>query len=147
MKNYILPIRFGAVTGIVLIAYFLVLAMFNKHTNPVFSFLNAFITAFGIFETVKFYKLGQGDDFRYSEGIIAGLIAGVVATIIFTAFFLFYITEFNDDFLPELLNTINYDNDISVGLITFVVGTMGVVTALISSFTVMQYFKKSWNIS
>lgn len=147
MKNIILPVRFGLVTAVVLIAYFLVLALIGKNTNPVFSFLNAFITAFGIFETIRYYKLEQGEDFRYISGFIAGIITGAIATGIFTIFFLIYITELNSDFLPQLLEVINVGTPVTVGVLTFVVGVMGIATTLISAFTVMQYYKKSWNVS
>jgi len=56
MKNISLAIRFGLVTGAVLISYFLVLAIVEKHTNPVFSFFNALITGFGIYEAVRVKK-------------------------------------------------------------------------------------------
>ncbi|TYB78976.1 DUF4199 domain-containing protein [Bizionia myxarmorum] len=147
MKNIILPVRFGLVTASVLIAYFLVLGLLGKNTNPVFSFLNAFITAFGIFETVRFYKLEQGENFTYMGGVVAGIITGVMATVIFTIFFLIYITELNSDFLSQVLEVINVGTPVSVGILTFVVGVMGIATTLISVFTVMQYFKTSWNVS
>lgn len=147
MKNVILPVRFGLITSAVLIAYFLILALIDKHTNPVFSFFNAVITAFGIFETVRYFKLEQGDKFTYSNGFVAGLITGFVATVVFTFFFLLYITEINSDFVSQVLSFIDFGAPVSVGVMTFVVGIMGVATTVISAFTVMQYFKKSWNIS
>lgn len=142
-----LPLRFGLIMSGILIAYFLVLALFHKHTNPVFSFFNAFITAFGIYETVRYFKLEQGDNFNYTNGFIAGLASGVTATVLFTIFFLLYATEINSAFLPELVKTINDGYDVSVGVVTFVVGIMGLATTVISAFTVMQYFKKSSNVS
>ncbi|WP_104735351.1 DUF4199 domain-containing protein [Hanstruepera ponticola] len=145
MKKVSLPIRFGLIMSVILIAYFLILSLFNIHTNPVYSFLNAFITVFGIYETVRYYKLEQGDDFSYSKGIIAGLISGFIATVVFSIFFLFYITEINSDFIPGLLETTNYGSDVSVGVVTFTVIVMGFATTVISALTVMQYFKKSWN--
>lgn len=147
MKRVVLPVRFGLIISGILIAYFLVLALFNKHTNPAFSFFNAIITAFGIFETIRYYKLEQGSDFSYSKGIIAGIVSGFLATAVFSFFFLIYITEINTKFLAELVETINVGYDVSVGLITFTVAIMGLATTVISALTVMQYFKKSWNVS
>jgi glycerol uptake facilitator-like aquaporin len=147
MKNIGLPVRFGLIISGILIAYFLVLSLFNKHTNPAFSFLNAVITAFGIYETIRYYKLEQGPDFSYTKGIIAGIVSGFIATAVFSFFFLFYITEINSTFLSELVKTVNVGYDVSVGLVTFTVAIMGFATTVISALTVMQYFKKSWNIS
>ena len=147
MKKVALPVRFGLIIGGILIAYFLILAMFHKHTNPVFSFLNAFITVFGIYETVRYYKLEQGEEFTYSKGIIAAIISGFVATTLFSVFFLFYITEIDSEFVSSLLKTIDFNSSVSVGIMTFTVAVMGLATTVISALTVMQYFKKSWNVS
>ncbi|MCF7559828.1 DUF4199 domain-containing protein [Sabulilitoribacter multivorans] len=147
MKKISLPIRFGLVTSAVLIAYFLVLALFHKHTNPAFSFFNAFITAFGIFEAVRLKKLENTNDFSYGEGFKTGVITGFVATIVFTIFFLFYATEINIDFLPELLHTFKGSFDVDIGMVTFVVAIMGFSTTVVSALTVMQLFKKSGNMS
>ncbi|WP_223032600.1 MULTISPECIES: DUF4199 family protein [Hanstruepera] len=147
MKKVGLPVRFGLIMSGILIAYFLVLSLFGKHTNPVYSFLNAAITGFGIYETIRYYKLELGNDFTYSKGITAGLVSGCIATVVFSVFFLFYITEVNDSFIVKLFETANVGYELSVGLVTFTVGVMGIATTLISSFTVMQYFKKSWNVS
>jgi hypothetical protein len=147
MKKISLPIRFGLVTSAVLIAYFLVLALFNKHTNPAFSFVNAIITGFGIYEAIRLSKLENPENFSYGEGFKTGLITGFIATILFTVFFLFYATEFNPDFLPELLKIMNGGLGADVGLVTAVVLIMGLATTVVSTLTVMQLFKKSGNIS
>ena len=146
MKKISLPIRFGIVTGVVLIAYFLILALFNKHINPAFSFFNAVITAFGIFEAVRLNKLKERDNFSYGEGFKTGIITGFIATIIFTFFFLFYATEINHSFLTNLLDKISGDFNIDIGMITFVVAVMGLATTVVCVLSVMQLFKNSRNI-
>lgn len=146
MKKLSIPVRFGLVTSAVLIAYFLILALFHKHTNPVFSFFNAIITAFGIYEAIRLKKLENVEEFSYGEGFKTGLITGAVATILFTIFFLFYATEFNTSFLPELLQIMNGGLGADVGLVTAVVLIMGLATTVVSTLTIMQLFKKSGNI-
>ncbi|MFV9549781.1 DUF4199 domain-containing protein [Algibacter sp. PT7-4] len=147
MKNVSLPIRFGLVTSAVLIAYFLVLALVDKHTNPAFSFVNAIITSFGIYEAVRLSKLENPSKFSYGEGFKTGIITGFVATIIFTVFFLFYATEINVMFLAELLQRIKGGFNAHIGMVTFVVAIMGLATTVVSSLAVMQLFKKTGNIS
>ena len=146
MKKIILPIRFGLVTSAVLIAYFLFLALFDKHINPIFSFVNAAITAFGIYEAIKIYKLEQGDAFTYTSGFSTGIVTGATATIVFTIFFLFYSTEVNPEFLSKLMRNIKGSFDINDGLVTFIVAIMGFATTVISTLTLMQLFKNSGNI-
>lgn len=147
MNKLSLPIRFGIVISGILIAYFLIISLFNAHTNPAFSLFNSVITGFGIFETIRYYKLEQGKEFDYSKGFSVGIIAGFVATIIFTIFFLFYATEINESFISELLEVYKRDYNVSVGLVTFVVAIMGFATTVILTLTSMQYFKNSSNMS
>lgn len=145
MKNLILPIRFGLVTSAVLIAYFLVLALFNKHINPAFSLVNAAITLFGIYEAIRLSKLENPEVFTYGEGFKIGVVTGSIATLVFTFFFLFYATEISPSFLPALLDNINWGFKSHIGLIVFVVAIMGLSTTVVSALTVMQLFKKSNN--
>lgn len=146
MKNISLPIRYGIVTGIVLIAYFLLLDLFDKSTNPVYSFFNAAITAFGIYEVIYISKIKSPSTFTYVEGFKNGIITGFVATVVFTIFFLIYATEVNDMFVDQLLQTVKRNFDIDVGIVTFIVAIMGFATTVVSALTVMQLFKNSNNI-
>jgi hypothetical protein len=146
MKKVFLPIRFGLVTSAILIAYFLVLAMFDKQINPIYSFLNAGITTYGIYEAVRIFKLEQGDLFNYASGFTTGLITGVTATIVFTIFFLVYSTEINPDFLPQLLNSMQGSFDVNNGMVSFIVAIMGLATTVVATLTVMQFFKNSGNV-
>jgi len=142
MKKLSLPLRYGLVTSAVLIAYFLVLALFNNHIRPAFSFFNAVITACGIFEAIRITKIENEEAFSYGQGFKTGIITGFVAALLFTIFFLFYATELNPEFLPELFKTIRGGLDADVGMVTFVVLIMGLATTVISTLVVMQLFKK-----
>jgi len=146
MKKISLSLRFGLVIGAVLVAYFLVLALFNLHTNPFYSLFNAVIMGFGISEVVRVRKLQDIKTFSFGEGFKTGAFSGVIATLIFTVFFLMYSTEINKEYLLELTNSMNGNFNINAGLITFIVAVMGLATTLISTFVVMQRFKISRNM-
>lgn len=146
MKTLSIPIRFGLVTSVVLIAYFLILALFNQHTNPAFSFFNAVITVFGIYEAVRLKKLKDAESFSYGDGFKTGIVTGFIATFLFTIFFLFYATEVNPDFLTGLLEKMNGVFTIGIGMVTFIVAIMGLATSVISTLTVMQLLKNSGNV-
>lgn len=88
MKKMSLSLRFGLVTSAVLIAYFLVLGLFDLHKNPLFSLFNSVITGFGIYEVIRLRKLQNINSFSYGEGFKTGVFTGgVIATLIFTTFF------------------------------------------------------------
>ena len=145
MKKLILPVRYAIAISGCLIAYFLILALFKLHTNPVFSFFNAIISAFGIYAAIKYYKLEQGNAFEYSKGFIVGILTGFISTIIFTIFFTVYATEIDSEFLPNLLKVIDREYDDSIGIIAFVVAIMGFSSTVVITLAFMQYFKNSWN--
>ena len=146
MKKISLSVRFGLITSAMLIAYFLILSLFHKHVNPAFSFFNAIITAFGIFEAVRLKKNENLEAFTYGEGFKTGIMTGFIATLVFTIFFLFYATEIYPAFLSELLQTIKGGFNIDIGMVTFVVAVMGFATTVVAVLTVMQFFKKTRNI-
>lgn len=103
MKISALPIRFGIAISSSLIAFFLILSLFNANTNPFYSFFNAIIIAFGIYDAIKLYKLKEGSGFTYSKGFSIGITTGFVATVFFAIFFLFYVSQIDSEFIPKLL--------------------------------------------
>ncbi|MDX1364591.1 MAG: DUF4199 domain-containing protein [Arenibacter latericius] len=145
MKLFSLPIRFGIATSGSLIAYFLILSLFNLHTNVFYSLFNAVITGFGIFEAIKYFKIQKEGSFNYGKGFAAGLVTGFVATIIFTIFFAFYSTEINLNFLDELSKVWFKDYDTSEGIVFFTVAIMGFATTVVLTLSFMQLFKGSNN--
>jgi hypothetical protein len=145
MKKFKIPIKYGIAISAGLIAYFLVLSLFDAHKNPFFSLFNGVIMAFGMYEAIKNYRLEKGSKFKYQKGFMTGLLTGFNATIIFTLFFGIYSTELNPGFLNELLNMWRTDYDTGVGIILFVVAIMGIATSFVLTLAFMQLFKDSWN--
>ncbi|AIY15259.1 DUF4199 family protein [Cellulophaga baltica] len=146
MKKFTLPIRFGIATSGCLIAYFLVLSLFNLHVNGFYSLFNGIITGFGIYEAIKFTKVLKGKTFDYRQGFAAGITTGFLATLIFTLFFAFYATEINIDFLPELSKVWFKEYHTGEGLLFFTVAIMGFATTVVLTLAFMQLFKSSNNL-
>ncbi len=145
MKNLTLPIRFGIVTSVVLLAYFLTLALIEKHTHVFYSLFNAVITGFGIYETIRYTKIKEREKFSYSSGFTAGLTTGFIATFLFTIFFALYSTEINPGFLEELSKVWAKDYKNFEGIVFFTVAIMGFATSVVLTLTFMQHFKISNN--
>lgn len=146
MKEFALPIRFGIATSGCLIAYFLILSLFNLHTNVFYSLFNGVITAFGIFEAIKYFKDSDTDGFTYGTGFMAGMVTGGVATLIFTLFFALYSTELNAGFLEVLSTQWAKDYQSFEGIVFVTVAIMGFATTVVLTLTFMQLFKKSNNL-
>ncbi len=145
MKKFALPIRFGVATSGSLIAYFLVLSLFDLHTNVFYSLFNGVITGFGIFEAIKYYRLQAKEGFNYGLGFTAGMVTGFVATLIFTIFFAVYSTEINSGFLEQLSSVFFKDFKNFEGIVFFTVAIMGFATTLVLTLSFMQLFKASNN--
>jgi len=145
MKQFALPIRFGIATSGCLIAYFLILSLFNLHINIFYSIFNGVITGFGIYEAIKFFRMREGNNFNYGKGFTAGMVTGVVATLIFTIFFAFYTTELNTAFLGELSVAWASEYNNFEAIVFFTVAIMGFVTTLVLTLSFMQLFKLSNN--
>ncbi len=146
MKQYALPIRFGIATSGCLIAFFLILSLFDLHTNIFYSLFNGLITGFGIYEAIKFFRLKNPEGFGYGGGFMAGMVTGFVATLLFTLFFAFYSTEVNTAFLKELSQVWFKDYGSFEAIVFFTVAIMGFATTLVLTLSFMQLFKASNNM-
>ncbi len=141
MKEFALPIRFGIATSGSLIAYFLILALFDLHTNVFFSLFNGVITGFGIYEAIKYFRLSEKYEFNYGKGFTAGIVTGFLATILFTLFFTLYSTEVNPEFLEQLSAKWFKDSGDFKAIVFFTVAIMGFATSLVLTLSFMQLFK------
>ncbi len=146
MKEFALPIRFGIATSGCLIAYFLILSLFNLHTIIFYSLFNGVVTGFGIYESIKYFKYRDPKGFNYGKGFVAGIVTGGVATLIFTFFFAFYSTELNVGFLEELSKVWAKDFENFEGIVFATVAIMGFATTLVLTLSFMQLFKSSNNL-
>ncbi|WGK66112.1 DUF4199 domain-containing protein [Croceiramulus getboli] len=144
-KKITLPIRFSLAISAALIAYFLILSLLGLHTNPIYSLFNGVITAFGIYEAIKYYKLEKGSEFDFSSGFTVGIVTGFIATLIFTLFFGIYAGNLNPDFLHTLISQWEDTYNTSLGSVIFVVALMGFATTVVITLSFMQLFKESWN--
>lgn len=145
MKQFGVPLIFGAVIAIGLIVYFLILSIFGVHVNPLYSLFNPVIVGIGMFASIVYYKNKKGKKFKYQKGFRTGLKAGFISTIIFTLFFGIYATEISPDYLEQLLEMWESDWYISIGMVIFTVALMGFATSVVLSLTFMQILKDSWN--
>src|SRR5690606_34611350 len=141
MEKMTLPIRFWIVYDAVLIVYFLILALFGKHTKVFYSLFNAVITGLGIYETIKYTRIRQDKGFRYGNGFAAGLVTGFTATLLFTLFFALYSTEIAPGFLEELSRAWASDYNNFEAIVFFTVAIIGFATTLVLTLAIMQLYK------
>jgi uncharacterized membrane protein len=136
--------KYGIITAILLIAYFLISKLIGLHEYPVFSALNGVIFGVGILWAMKKYK-GETARFKYQKGFQTGLFTGGIATVLFAIFMAIYIFMIDTQFANSVLDSygLNYNKGSLIMIISLVI--MGFSTSLVLSLAFMQLLKQSWN--
>lgn len=139
-----LYVKYGIIIAVLLVAYFMLLAIFNLETHTVLSAFNAVIYGIGIYYAIVSYKRSK-EKFKFEKGFQVGLYSGFFATILFTIVMAIYMYHLNTSFAETILEgwKTNYNNGPSVLLISILV--MGFSTSFILSFAFLQLLKESWN--
>ncbi len=142
-----ISIKYGLITAILLIVYFLVLKLIGWHNNPWLRLFNGFIMAFGIYTVIKQYKLVSGNTFTYINGFKTGVVTGFLATFVFALFMSIYMFHLDVEFKDTLLREWFKDYDQGGGILIFIILIEGLSSTAILSLTFMQIFKNSKNLS
>src|SRR5690606_22473510 len=138
-------LKYGIITGVVLILYFLLLALVGLHKHAAFSVANILITGSGIYLAIQRLKRIEKETFRYQFGFATGIVTVFTATIIFTLFSTLYITELNPNFTHEFMTKWESDWFAGNGMLLLTIFLMGLATTVVLTLAFMQLFKDSWN--
>ncbi|QLE02833.1 DUF4199 domain-containing protein [Galbibacter sp. BG1] len=145
MKNYSSAIKYGSLTGIALIIYFLILSLFGLHQYPILGALNIAIIATAMYYGMRDFKANFTGNFLYRHGFAAGMIIGFMGTVIFTIFFALYVTELNSDFLNSFMTEWKFEWSSNMGMLLLTIILMGFALSVVLTLSYMQLLKKSWN--
>ena len=138
-------VKYGILTTLGLIAYFLIIKLFDLHTNPWFRLLNGLVIAYGIYAAIKRYKLISGSTFNYINGFKVGILTGFLATFVFALFMGVYMFHIDSEFMNILLKDWFQDMNYGGGILIFVIIIEGLASSTILALTYMQVFKNSTN--
>ncbi len=133
---------YGFITGLGLIAYFLLMSVLGLERNFYLRLLNFFIIVGGIYFLFSTLIDTKGRTIGYIEGLGAGLTLSLVSIITFIIFLVIYITYFNPAFMSVLEESRIWGTDLKLSEAAFGIGLEGVVSGFIVSFIWMQYFKR-----
>ena len=145
MKSNTLYVKYGLLIAAALIAYFLIIRLFELHDNHWLRILNGVIVAYGIYAVIKQKKSLDGDKFEYFSGFGVGILTGVIATIVFVVFMGVYLFHIEPQFAERLLKHIAGSMG-GAEILLLILGIEGVSSSVILSLTFMQKFKISRNI-
>lgn len=145
-RSLSVALKYGLFVASSLIAYFLILRLFDLHISPWLRMLNGLFMAAGIYFSIKYYKFKYTADFTYVDGFKTGLLTGFIATGVFIVFMAIYIFHLDKEFAPSLLREWFNNTEQSSGILIIVILIEGLASTTILTLTCMQIFKKSQHV-
>ncbi|GAB3815574.1 DUF4199 domain-containing protein [Pontibacter rugosus] len=138
-------LKYGLLTAVALIAYFLLMHLLGLTHIVELRFLNGVILAVGVVLAIKGYKAVVDGNISYFKGLGTGVITSVISTVIFAAFMIIY-TQIGGDELVETLTAERYFGqriEATPGIVIFTVLMIeGLISGFMISFIAMQFFKQ-----
>lgn len=141
MKTNRFLVKYGLVTALALIAYFLILHSVGLSEKIELRLFNFLILVAGIVLAIKATKKLE-TDFDYLRGFGIGFYVTLLATVPF-AVFMFAFLELNEPFMTHIINHAPFGHFLSPWASAAVVLFEGLSSGVIITYTAMQYFKKS----
>jgi len=140
-----ISLKYGISTAFSLIAYFLILRLFDLHENPWLRVFNGVIMSLGIYYSIKYYKLSSKEAFNFINGYKTGIVSGLIATAVFTLFMAIYMFHLDVEFSQQLLSDWFSNLGVGVNVLILIVLLEGVASSIVLTLGFMQFFKTSNN--
>ena len=145
-RSLSVALKYGLFITASLIAYFLILRLFNMHNNPWFRMANGLFMAAGIYFAIKYYKYKYNADFTYVDGFKTGLLTGFIATGFFIVFMAIYIFHLDKEFAQNILKDWFNSGNQGGSLLILIILIEGLASTTVLTLTWMQIFKKSQHV-
>jgi len=135
-------IRYGLLTFLGLVAYFMVMKWVGLFEIHELRGLNFFILLAGIAMAMRHYKENCNTDFAYFQGLSLGILTALAAIIPFAVFILIYLLV-DVSFMQNLVENEPFGRFFNPFILSFLVAFEGVFSGGMMSFVLMQYMRKS----
>ncbi len=133
-------IKYGLLTSLFLIIYFILMKLIGQEANFSLRFLNFFILIGGVYALLA-NSYAKSPMPSYFEGLISGLLLTVTAVVAFVIFLAAYVSFIDPGFIEILENSRIWGNRLSIGEAAFAIFIEGIASGVVISFAWMQYFK------
>ena len=99
-----ISLKYGLISGLIGIAFFVVLNLTGQGMNQSLSYIGYLILAAIIYLAHKAYK-DEGDGFmNYSQGLGIGTLLTLISSILSSIFFYIYVSFINKDYIQQVLD-------------------------------------------
>ncbi len=145
-RSLSVALKYGFFVAGSLIAYFLILRVFDLHDKPWLRLANGLFMAAGIYFAIKQYKHKYNADFTYVDGFKTGLLTGFIATGCFVVFMAIYIFHLDKQFAQSILHTWFDNTERGEAMLIIIILMEGLASTAVLTLTCMQIFKKSQQV-
>lgn len=135
-------IRYGLLTALGLIAYFLFMKLIGQESNFALRFLNFFILVGGTYFLFRDKFRHAGPEMNYFSGLSSGIVMNFVAVVGFLIFMAAYVSFLDPQFMEVLENAKIWGRNLQLSEASFAIFMEGTSSGVVISFTWMQYFQK-----
>ncbi len=141
-----IAIKYGLLTFLGLIAYFLVMKLVGLMHIVELRVLNLFILSYGVWLAIKQYIKDSEDKFVYLQTLALGVFVSLVAVLPFAIFIFFYMT-WDAQFMQMIIANEWFGEYLNPYIISFLIFFEGILSGFFIAYTLMQYMKKSLTTS
>ncbi|MCZ6899890.1 MAG: DUF4199 domain-containing protein, partial [Bacteroidetes bacterium] len=133
-------IKYGLLTSVGLITFFLVAKLLGIVYFLELRILNLLFVMIGIFLAIRYYKKNNSNMLTYFQGLGIGMLTTLLAVAVFAIFLVLYLTIID----PALMMYIKENSVFGRYLNPFIIEGFG--SGVISTFMIMQYLKNPYAI-
>lgn len=134
-------ISYGIFTALALIAYFLLMKLFGLETQFWLRVFNVFIVGGAIYMLLNRRIRRDHDAVGYFGGLGLGIRMTVTAVVLFVIFLAIYVNFLDPHFLEVLQESKMWGTDVSLDLAMVGILVEGIVSGMVITFILMQFFK------
>lgn len=136
-----LAFYYGFLIFISLMAYFFVLSLSGVEYMSALRYLNGAFLLGGLIIAVRKFLKDHNYNLQFFQGFKFGVLTSFFATV-FYAVFLFVYLNIDNNFLTNMQENENIGQFITPISMTFVILVEGIISGLIFTLGIMQYYKK-----
>jgi len=141
-----IAVKYGVLTLIGLVGYFLVMKIFGLVDIIELRALNFVILTFGVWSALKEFLKQTGDEVVYLRSLALGVFVSLIAVAPFAVFILFYM-QFDAAFMQHVIENEMFGQYLNPFIVGFLIFFEGMLSGFFIAFTLMQYLKKSPKIA
>jgi hypothetical protein len=137
-----LSIKYGIASGVLAIAYFLIMHSLNLIYITELRFVNYFFLAICIFLALRNETKIEHHRLEYFPGVEIGGIITLITAFMFSIFMLIFSIQ-DSDFIGKISHNVPFSEYLNPGLIAFDTAAEVIIFGVILTFIFMQLFKKN----